>query len=57
MDPTCWLRCLMQNSSSIKNARAELSKLFITTRRKVGPALRSVIAGWVQASYCITRKE
>ncbi|VEN53297.1 unnamed protein product [Callosobruchus maculatus] len=51
LDPVHWSSKLLEVSASRRAARENLFNLFITTRGKVGPASRAIIAGWVQSAF------
>nr|CAH7718718.1 unnamed protein product [Callosobruchus chinensis] len=51
LDPVHWSSKLLEVSASRRAARENLFNVFITTRGKVGPASRSIIAGWVQSAF------
>lgn len=50
-DPIFWSTKLLSLGAERRVSRADLVSLFITTRGRVGPASRSVIAGWVRTAF------
>lgn len=46
-----WIKCLINVLADRRKARENLSNLFISTRGKVKPASRAVIAGWLKAPF------
>lgn len=50
-DMVKWIQSLIQISAERRNARQDLSSLFIATRGKVKAASRSVIAGWIDTAF------
>lgn len=51
LDIVKWVNCLIEVSSERRRACPGLVNLFITTRGKVKPASRSVIAGWLKPIF------
>lgn len=49
--PVYWLKLLINRTTSRREARKDLTHLFITSRGKVAPASRAVIAGWVRTAF------
>ena len=50
LDSPSWVRRFLTISRRRRGARRRLDSLFITTRGRVGPASRAVIAGWVRTA-------
>lgn len=51
LNPVVWIKKLISLSQKRRNARQNLSSLFITTRGKVNAASRTVIAGWLRTLF------
>lgn len=51
LDPDYWTEVLVNLSGQRRNAVRELDALFITTRGRVAPASRAVIAGWIITTF------
>lgn len=51
LDPVFWTEELIKVSSVRRGAKDGLSHLFISSRGKVGPASRTVIAGWIKTVF------
>lgn len=50
LDPVYWTRTLINLSATRRQARSDLSSLFISTRGVVKSATRTMIAGWVKTA-------
>lgn len=51
LDLVAWVNCLIDLSENRRRARECLFNLFITTRGEVKAASRTVIAGWLKATF------